>query len=112
MEKYIKNHGKTKLLLVTREIRVTESAGVYSSYKETINLCSNSLEQQAFQEQTYACLCSWSTGGNGSIRPATVKENLKFIPGLQNQNKQCYWKLVQLSSILFAHLLLHMSQTF
>lgn len=27
MEKYIKNHGKTKLLLVTREIRVTESAG-------------------------------------------------------------------------------------
>ena len=40
MGKYIKNHGKTKLLLVTREIRVTESAGVYRSYRENINLCS------------------------------------------------------------------------
>lgn len=44
MEKYIKNYGKIKLLLVIREIRVIESVGVYSSYKEIINFCFNFLE--------------------------------------------------------------------
>lgn len=52
MEKHIKNHGKTKLLLVTREIRVIESTEVYSSYGENINLRSYFLEQQAFLQNT------------------------------------------------------------
>jgi hypothetical protein len=39
-KKYIKNHGKTKLLLVAREIRVTESKGATQKLWGEKILCS------------------------------------------------------------------------